>query len=98
MNKTELISDLKTEVQNGKIERYYLPKTFKDANLELVGSWGGEGEGDKIGFVLKVTTDSEEFYIKVDGSYNSYDGSDYSWAEVYEVRPYEKTITAWAKV
>lgn len=57
---------------------------------------GGEGHGENIFIVFQaVETDQ---YFRIDGYYASYgDGSLYD-GDMYEVRPFEKTVTDWAKV
>lgn len=57
-------------------------------------NWGGEGEGDSIGFVLKIERpDGEVQHLRVDGNYNSWDGADWEDAVIDLVEPYEKVIT-----
>lgn len=48
---------------------------------------GGEGQGDTISCVLRVTIDNVEHYIETVGSYSSWDGSDWSYAEASIVYP-----------
>lgn len=57
---------------------------------------GGEGHGEDIYIVFRVI-ETEQFFL-INGSYYSYgDGSVYD-GDMYEVRPFEKTVTDWKKV
>lgn len=81
-------------------ERYEV--SFPNFNVKCVDQQGGgEGEGEHWHAVLKVTskadqTQSRFFYIP--GWYASYDGSTIEWSQMYEVEPYEKTVTDWRSV
>lgn len=57
---------------------------------EVVKEWGGEGEGDRYGFILHFK--KHNWYLQAYGWYASYDGSDMSNSKWYFVEPYEKTI------
>lgn len=46
-------------------------------NYELVDNHGGEGEGEDYWSVYNFTHGTESVYVKFNGSYQSYDGSDY---------------------
>jgi hypothetical protein len=70
-----------------------------DGVIETVETRGGEGQGDQYVVVLKLTTtDDEVQYFRIDGYYSSYDGVDFSYADLYEVRPREKTIITYEAV
>lgn len=57
---------------------------------------GGEGHGEDIHIVFQ-TVDTDQYFL-INGSYYSYgDGSVYD-GDMFEVRPFERTITDWAKV
>lgn len=76
---------------------YYSECSCKDfwekAGVTEVENWGGEGEGDSIGYTLKFTVDGETVYLKLEGYYNSWDGTDWSEAEVKLVKPVERMVT-----
>lgn len=58
---------------------------------EEVDQHGGEGEGDEYWRVWSFTKDGETVYVKFNGSYASYCGSEYdSW---FWVEPKEVTRT-----
>lgn len=74
----------------------YDENIFSSNGLETpveVDQWGGEGEGDEYGFVIHFPT--LNIYLRADGDYASYSGSDMSSAEWYKVTPQQKTITVY---
>lgn len=62
----------------------------------VTGEHGGEGSAEYIWQVWSVVNlDTDEIqYFKKDGYYASYDGSNWD-GEIYEVEPFEKTVTDW---
>jgi len=66
---------------------------------EQLGPWtevdqhGGEGEGGSYHTVKHFT--KHDVYIRLDGFYTSYDGTDFSDYELQEVKPQQKTITVY---
>lgn len=64
--------------------------------VEKVDDYGGEGQGDDLWFVIKVTfpVGDDKFYRK-SGYWVSHDGS-YWDGEFEEVTPKQKTITVWS--
>lgn len=58
-------------------------------------SYGGEGMGDQYWSVYSFTKDNETVYIKFDGWYQSYNGSEFT--EWFFVKPEQKTITVFEK-
>lgn len=68
---------------------------FKNNNIffSLEDSYGGEGQGDSYWSVYKfVNTENNEdvVYVKFDGWYASYSGSEFS--RMYFVEPKEETV------
>lgn len=57
--------------------------------VKNVGSYGGEGRGDEYWEVYHFI--NHDVYIKFDGFYQSYEGSEYE--EMFEVKPVEVTKT-----
>lgn len=63
-----------------------------------VHEWGGEGEGDSYGFVLKVLAPSDVAlppivrYFEMSGYWASYDGGYYD-GELKEVKPVVREVT-----
>jgi hypothetical protein len=70
-----------------------------DNPLENVGEWkevrqvGGEGEGETW-YSVKFFKD-HNVYIRTDGFYSSYNGTDFENGYGYQVKPTEKTITVY---
>lgn len=57
---------------------------------------GGEGQGDEYWSIYKFfDAEGHECFVKFDGYYASYSGSDYS--DFFFVEPKEKTITVYVK-
>lgn len=62
--------------------------------IEQVDSWGGEGEGDRYGYRLKVNGK----HFNVDATWVSWDGVYWGETQVYEVVPKQVTVTKWVRV
>lgn len=60
---------------------------------EIVADVGGEGEGETYYKVYKFTKGGEDYFVKFDGSYYSYDGATYD--DYCFVNPKQKTITVY---
>lgn len=61
----------------------------------LDGETGGEGSAEYIWQVWQVTDgEGNVQFFKKEGYYMSYDGSNWD-GELFEVEPYEKTVTDW---
>ncbi|QAU06537.1 hypothetical protein SEA_WILLIAMBOONE_16 [Gordonia phage WilliamBoone] len=66
-------------------------------NAVLVEEFGGEGQGDQLWFVFKITDAAGDVrYFRRNGWYQSYSGGEYD-GPTEEVEPAEKTITVWNK-
>ncbi len=61
--------------------------------LEHVYREGGrEGDGAEYWIVFSASKENEKTkYFRVDGWYQSYDGSELDWNDMYEAMPVEKT-------
>ena len=57
----------------------------------VVDSWGGEGEGDNIGYTIQVKHHSGSIlgYFNINGSYNSWDGANRDYMDITVVKPVE---------
>lgn len=66
--------------------------------FELVDSYGGEGEGERYYFVFKIhdLESNEIVYIKFDGFYNSWEGTEWD-DDPFFVTPVQKTITVYER-
>jgi hypothetical protein len=76
-------------------ERKLLHSNFEVKEVE---SFGGEGLGDQAHVVLSLKNNKESFLVKIDGSYDSWDGYNWDYATAYECKPVEKTITVYERV
>jgi hypothetical protein len=60
---------------------------------------GGEGDGSEHYTVLKVTqNDINDTFWMVPGYYQSYNGGELELDDIYQVEPYEKTVTDYRKI
>jgi len=70
-----------------------------DSNALGLGEWeevdqkGGEGEGESWHSVKHFK--DHDVYLRIDGHYTSYDGTDFYGSEIEEVKPKQKTITVY---
>ena len=67
-------------------------------SFEYCDNYGGEGQGDEYWRVYKFSNKGtcEFCHVKFDGSYNSYDGSEYD--DWFFVEPKQVTVTQYVKV
>lgn len=89
-------SEMKDEFNEwDSAETYEAIKLFKEkqVSFEHVDNHGGEGEGDDYWSVYKFNDDNtkEVCYVKFQGWYQSYNGSEFS--EWYFVQPKERMVT-----
>lgn len=86
-------SDYKDEYQ------YYFDflDMAKEKNIEFQheDNYGGEGQGDDYWSVYSFSREGESVYVKFDGWYASYNGSEFN--EWFFVKPQEKVITVYEK-
>lgn len=75
-------------------EKEYLD-TFNLGEYKVVDSYGGEGKGETWYKVFHFI--QHDVYIRVNGYYTSYDGTDFydGWGCCSEVKPVTKTITVY---
>jgi hypothetical protein len=70
---------------------------FGDWVVQVVDQQGGgEGSGEHWHCVFKVEKNGElvgHYYIP--GYYQSYNGTEIEWDDIYEVEPYEKMVIDW---
>lgn len=103
MNKTDIVALIKEEVTNkGNHPEYDADLSKLKAagfKVETEEEEGGEGEGEDYHVVLKITgEDRKEIFVKCDGYYASYDGTDWTMGDTYEVKPKEVKVRSWATV
>jgi hypothetical protein len=66
---------------------------IKHFDYDLIDGHGGEGEGENYWRVYYFP--KYNCYLKITGSYQSYDGVNWDYGDYYEVFPKEKTITVY---
>ena len=80
--------------KNMSIEEFaynsYDPEELGLGKVEEVDRYGGRGQGDTW-YSVKHFVD-HDVYIKTEGYYSSYSGTDFEYGYGTEVRPVEKTI------
>ena len=86
----------KAEYQNGFLYGDPDAGDLNDIICTCIEQHGGEGQGDNIWAVYKVTEEGQEKYYKVNGWYASYDGASYQ--DTVEVEPYQETVTKFKEV
>ena len=64
--------------------------------VQEVDSWGGEGEGSSIGYVVLFKIEGTPVFVSVEGFYDSNNGSDYGYANVQVVYPFIKAEQSWS--
>lgn len=68
----------------------------EDVNFEHEDNYGGEGQGDDYWSVYKFTKGTESVFVKFNGWYASYNGSEYS--EWFFVKAVPKTGFDFVKI
>lgn len=92
---TELFEKHNKEVNYGSFfasmmyEEYDL-NSFDDLTVEVVQSYGGEGQGDNYYAVYSFDNGTEKLFVKFNGWYASYHGAEFQ--DWFFVEPEEKTI------
>jgi hypothetical protein len=61
--------------------------------VEEVEQVGGEGQGEHAHVVLKTVSTGQLF--RINGHYDSYNGTDWDYAKLYEVRAVTKTVVVY---
>jgi hypothetical protein len=69
----------------------YVPPETGLGKIKEIKQRGGEGQGETW-YTVKLFED-HDVYIKTEGWYTSYDGTDFNEGWGHEVKPTEKTIT-----
>ena len=103
ITKNEAVELFKTEfdVDLDSYNSYDLQyRSYESENFECqreVAGEGGEGEGDSIWTVSRVLDKKtgEVFFIRFDGHYESWNGSDFSNNDWSIVRPQEVKVIQW---
>lgn len=90
-------SSLMLEHRSYYEEQFQFLDSVRELGLtfEFEDCYGGEGQGDEYWSVYKFSLGEEVVYVKFDGWYASYNGSEFS--EWYFVEPQEKVITVFER-
>jgi hypothetical protein len=62
--------------------------------IEYVDTIGGEDQGSRYRVIFKIG----DRHFCAEGTYNSWDGTDFEYYELTEVEPYQETITEYREV
>jgi hypothetical protein len=82
---------------NGAFDYEVLAKSYElGLEVQYVDSFGGEGECEDYWSVYSFTKNGETVYVKFDGSYASYDGSEYD--EWFFVEPKRVMVTQFHRI
>jgi hypothetical protein len=96
MNKEEILEYITKKHREGDYWGFENPK---DVLITEIDREGGEGKGDYYHVVYKVTLPTQEqFFAKIVGYYNSWDGINWYYASAKEAKAVEKTITVYEEV
>lgn len=81
---------------------------WEEATLKFGDGWkidciyrhgGDQGDGEEHYLIIKVTQhDANETYWKVPGWYQSYAGGELEFDDMFQVEPYQKTVTDYKRV
>ncbi len=72
------------------------PNGWLGKNVHCEG--GGEGDGEEYWIVFSLTKDNVIKYFRVDGWYQSYNGGELEWSNMFEAKPVQKTYTDYDKI
>lgn len=88
--------DTKREYYDEEVLEFLDKLVENKINWEQIEQVGGEGEGDDYWVVTEFTTADAKVYVKFDGWYQSYNGSEFT--EWFFVEPKEVVVTKYQKV
>lgn len=101
MNKQDAIAFIREKVScDGESPEYGVDfGKLEEAGfkIEEYEQEGGTDEGSHYHVVLKLSKDGEDTFVKCDGYYQSYEGTNWEGADVYEAKPIEVKVSQWAK-
>lgn len=94
MNATEILEKIQ-ELFNDDISEFAYTSDFEhdEVGFKEVAKYGGEGKGE-LWYSVKFFP-KHNIYIRVDGFYSSYHGTDFEDGWGNEVKPQEKIITVY---
>lgn len=92
--------DVKTNKDGGKIKSYRIKNGIDPTKVfvEHVETIGGEDEGSYFAEIYKIDHPTKgSGYIEYTGSYDSWNGVDWSYGKVLMVKPVEVLVTQYAE-
>ena len=92
---TDKLEELEISKEEFAYDDYDVDLKQYFGEFEEIEHEGGEGEGEKYHIVWYFK--DHDLYIRLDGYYTSYNGTDFDDYEFYEVRPKQVTITVYEK-
>lgn len=99
MTKKEIIEFFKEKVsEKGISPEDVEPPKGQEIEIKILEENGGEDQGTHYEMILNIKSENHNFNIMCYGHYDSFEGVDWTYGDVYEVKSYEKTVTAWRKV
>lgn len=98
----ELLSENMSDAADGPEwagdESVWKDPIFANFKIAEEAHYGGEGKGEEYWTVYKLTDKStkDDYFVKFDGYYMSYDGT--TWQSVSQVKPVEVKKRDWEEV
>jgi len=87
------------DIRNGYDWEEWSPKDESPYKIKMLDQYGGEGQGDTIYYIFALYEDDELLTnFKVEGYYDSWNGSDWSYASLNIVAPKKVEVTSWVNV
>jgi len=97
LNRDDNIGDkVRDVVRWGERYEVDVPNNWDLKSVHIEG--GGEGCGEDHWAVFSLTKDEEVKYFRVPGYYQSYNGGELYWGEMFEAKPVEKTYIDYEKI
>jgi hypothetical protein len=93
-----LSENMSDAVEGPKYSDVWADPMFQNFKMSEEAHYGGEGKGSEYWTIFKLTDKetNDDFFIKFDGYYASYSGTD--WETVSQVVPVDKTVVDWKEV
>jgi hypothetical protein len=91
MTKEQILEEIRDQLIKGGDWEVKL----NNKELEQMEQVGGEDQGTEYYVVWKIPGETRDMFVRASAHYTSYDGTDWSEAQIEFVEPYQKSITAW---
>lgn len=96
MNKKQVLKDIAVFMHNH--DNYYEDLKLDGFKVKIEEEVGGEGQGEHTHIVFKISDKENSMFVKLNGYYDSYEGTEWDYNSLSEVISYEKTVRDWKKV